>query len=454
MTTLDPHHTLPAACTFLAALLLGALLTACEDVDAPSQQDAAATPYPPGSTAWTGARLWHGGDGEIIDNAALVVYQGRVIDVFSLDERTLPDTLPREDTSGRFIVPGLINAHGHVGVARGLDTGAVAHSRDNVEAQLRLYAHYGITTVVSLGDEPAEAFAVRDTMPPENPRMARLFLAGDVLHPPSPGAAAEAVATLSRRDRPDWIKIRVDDFLGTADKMPPDTYAAVIQAAHALNHPLASHMVTLDDAKGLLRAGTNLIAHSVRDAEVDDELIALMRERDICMTPTLTREVSVFVYAGRPDFFDDPFFLEKADPAVLEALQQPDVQRRFRGHAADYYRAALPLAKRNMVHLHEAGVRIAMGTDSGPPARFQGYFEHMEMVMMQEAGMSAREVLISATRDAADCTGIGDTLGTLKPGMWADFLILREDPLRDVRALREIDAVVIAGEALPRAGAD
>lgn len=419
-------------CLLLPCLFV---LTAC-DHEPPASAYA-------GAEAWKGARIWTGVGEEYLDDVTLLVQSGRVV---ALHEGPVPHDVIEHDVTGKYIIPGLINAHGHVGVARGLETGPAAHSRENVQDQLQLYARYGVTTVVSLGDEPDEAFAVRDEMTPEDPGMARLFLAGEVLSPDSPETAPDDVASLSRQN-PDWVKIRVDDQLGTREKMAPSVYGAVIEAAHEHNHPAATHMVTLEDSKGLLRAGTDLLAHSVRDAPVDQELIDLMLEGDICITPTLTREVSVYIYADRPAFFDDPFFLKAADPAVVDALQQPDVQAQFTGDAADFYREALPLATDNMMALHEAGVRVAMGTDSGPPARFQGYFEHMEMEMMQDAGMTPLEILVSATRDAARCTGIGDELGTLEPGKWADFLVLSEDPMADVTHLRNTAGIYLAGQA-------
>ncbi|MCK8515352.1 amidohydrolase family protein [Methylonatrum kenyense] len=401
-------------------------------------------------TAWVGGAVWLGKEQGYLEDAVLLVGDGRVVDVFSRGERPLPEDATVHDVSGQYIVPGLINAHGHVGMARGLETGPEIHSRDNVIEQLQLYAAYGITTVVSLGDEPPEAFAVRDGMDPADSSMARLFVAGTVPNPVDAEAAREAVRELRATD-PDWLKIRVDDQLGQAEAMPREAYSAFIDEAHGHGDAVATHMVTLEHAKGLLEEGADLIAHSVRDAPVDDELIRLMLERDVCITPTLTREVSTFIYAERPDFFDDPFFLRHADPDVLEQLQEPEVQARFTGDAADYYRAALPLAMSNMLALHAAGVRIAMGTDSGPPARFQGYFEHMEMAMMQEAGMSPADILESATRHAADCLGVGKELGTLEPGKWADFILLSEDPSENIRALRTLKTVVLAGrDAAPQ----
>lgn len=392
-------------------------------------------------TAYIGATVWS--DGQAIPNAALIVQDGRVVLLDSLATTAITDEMDLVDLSGHYIVPGLINAHGHVGIADGLDTGGAAHSEENVREQLSLYATYGVTTVVSLGDEPEEAFTVRDLMDPADPGMARLRLAGPVLSPASEDDARETVLDLLDL-QPDWAKIRVDDQLGRGEKMSPDVYGAIIDAADEANLPLAAHIVELEDAKGVLEAGADLIAHSVRDTEVDEAFIEQMRETGVCLTPTLTREVSTYIYAERPDFFDDAFFRAHADEDVLEQLQESDVQERFTGEAADYYREQLPVAKENMMTLHEEGVTIAMGTDSGPPARFQGYFEHKEMRMMQEAGMAPEDILQSATAHAADCTNLED-LGRLAEGAWADFVVLREDPTEDIHHLEEIEAVYISG---------
>lgn len=427
---------LPDAMRFIFLLLSG-ILPGC----GPDQ-----APPPPEATAFVGATVWTGGDAEPIAGAVIVVRDGRVAEVGARDETAVPDGAEVIDVSGRFIVPGLINAHGHVGMARGLETGEVAHSEQNVQDQLRLYARYGVTSVVSLGDEPPHAFRVRDAMDAENPGMARVWIAGDVVD-----GFDEEDARRQVRDRDeegaDWTKIRVDDQLGTQEKMPEPVYTAVIDESHRLGLPHASHMVTLEDSHRLLQSGADILAHSVRDAPVDAELIELMLNGEHCITPTLTREVSTYVYADRPEFFDDPFFLRHADQSVLDELQQSEVQQRFTGREADYYREALPLALDNMMRMHEAGVRVAMGTDSGPPARFQGYFEHMEMAMMQEAGMSPREVLRSATDIAAACMRLDD-VGSLRSGMWADFVVTRADPMQDIRNLRELEAVYLAGRAI------
>jgi imidazolonepropionase-like amidohydrolase len=212
---------------------------------------------------------------------------------------------------------------------------------------------------------------------------------------------------------------------------------------------VASHLYYLEDAKALLRAGTDFVAHSVRDQPVDDELIGLFAERDVCYSPTLTREVSTFVYESTPDFFDDVFFLREVDPDVLDQLRDPERQEGVRNsRSAQAYKQALEVALGNLKPLVDGGVQLALGTDAGPPARFQGYFEHMEMSLMAQAGLTPMQILVSATGDAAQCLGLDD-VGTLEPGRWADFVVLTANPLADINNTRSIESVWIAGNQVP-----
>lgn len=401
--------------------------------------------YPDDILVFTNTTIWDGTESAAYENSALITHLGDVLEIIHMNDPDFPEEAVTVDLDGRYVIPGLINAHGHVGMARGLQTGQDVRTRENVIDQLQLYASYGVTTVVSLGDEPEAAFGVRNEGNFSGQQMARLYLAGPVLNPASPDEVRGEMSELMERN-PDWTKIRVDDGLGTSEKMSPETYSTIIEASHDYDTPLAAHIVTLEDAKGILQNDGNLIAHSIRDEPVDSEVIDLMLERDICITPTLTREISTHIYADEPDFFDDPFFLAKANPDVIEQLRDPDVQERYTGEAADFYRDALPLATENMMTLHNSGIRVAMGTDSGPPARFQGYFEHMEMEMMQEAGMTPAEVLLSATGYAAQCMGIDNRVGTLESGKAADFMIIENDPFNDIRNLREIFSVYIGAQ--------
>jgi imidazolonepropionase-like amidohydrolase len=255
--------------------------------------------------------------------------------------------------------------------------------------------------------------------------------------------------------KPEWIKIRVDDNLGATTRMPPEVYRAVIERAHGHGLRVAAHIFYLEDAKGLLEAGVDYLAHSVRDQEVDAELIAMLRARDVCVCPTLMREVSAFVYESRPPFFDDPFFTREVDPAVMAALEDPARQAAMaKSRSAQLYKKALEVARRNVRVLHEAGVRIASGTDSGPPARFQGYFEHLELEELVRAGLTPEQAIVAGTSEAARCVGLGDDVGVLRPDRYADFVVLTGNPYDDIRNTRAIESVWIGGRQVEGVGGD
>ena len=409
---------------------------------APPAEEAA---EPDGSQAFLGATVFDGTGADVINDAVIVVRDGRIEAVGPADEVDVPAGAERIDVSGKTIVPGLINAHGHVSAIRGLEGGH--YNEENILRQLSLYARYGVTTVTSLGGDGPEAIAVRDAED-ESLDRARITVAGEVVT----GTTVEEVNAQVDANVAlgvDFIKIRVDDNLGTGTKMTPELYQAAIDRAHENGLKLASHLFYLEDAKGLLEAGTDFVAHSIRDQEVDDEVITLMKEKNVCYCPTLTREVSTFVYESVPQWFEDPFFLKDVDAAVLEELQEPERMQRMKDSpAAQGYKQALAVALPNLKKVADGGATVAFGTDTGPAARFQGYFEHMELQMMADAGLTPKQILMSATGDAASCLGYTD-VGTLESGKWADFVVLDADPLADISNMRTIDAVYIAGNRVP-----
>ena len=387
---------------------------------------------PPVTRVMTGVRVVPIGTSPGIDNATIVIRDGRIAAIGAAGKVQVPDGARLTKFDGRFVVPGLISAHAHVPNVRLLD----------------VFGRYGITTVWSLGGEPAPAFEARAAQSGSSLAHARIYLAGEVITGATPAAARDAVARVAAM-KPDVIKIRVDDNLGSTTKMTPDVYRAVIDEAHKHKLRVAAHIFYLDDAKDLLRAGVDAIVHSVRDRDVDEEFLSLMKARQVPYVPTLTREVSTFVYESTPEFFSDPFFLKEADAAVVARLKEPARQSAMRdSRNAQRYKAGLDIAKRNLKRVADAGILVAMGTDAGPsPERFVGYFEHLEMQMMVDAGMTAAQVLRSATIDAARTLRV-DGIGTLQPGAWADLVVLEQDPLTDIRHSRRIAGVWIAGNAV------
>ncbi len=404
---------------------------------------AALAQQPAATIAFTGARVIDGTDKAPIENATILVRGGKILAVGAASNVTVPPGAQRVPLAGKTVIPGLINAHGHVGNTVGMEQGH--YSAENVARDLKTYAAYGVTTVFSLGDDQAAGITARDGQRTPALDHTRLFVAGPVLGPASPADAVTQVDAVAAMGV-DIVKIRVDDNLGATPKMAPAIYKAVIDETHKKGLRVAVHLFYLEDAKAVLEAGADFIAHSVRDVPVDDGFVAMLKRRDVCYCPTLMREVSTFVYESTPSWFADPLFLKHADMAAVNAMKQPARQQAMaNSKSAQRYKAGLEVANANLKTLSDAGVTIAMGTDTGPPARFQGYFELMELEMMAKAGLTPRQVLASATRDAARCMKLDAELGTLEPNKWADFVVLDADPLADISNVRKISAVYVAG---------
>jgi imidazolonepropionase-like amidohydrolase len=394
----------------------------------------------PPSVAYVNATIFDGS--ALFANGVMIVRDGIIQAVGTKENTPIPENATEVDLSGKFIIPGLINSHGHVAV-----------DNANVTGNLELYARYGITTVVSLGGEKPEIENLRDVIDTSNTTHARLYIAGDVITGKTPQEAV-AVVDKNKDMGVDWMKIRVDDNLGSSEKMTEDVYKAVIARSHDLGYKIATHMYYLDDAKKLLKAGSDMMAHSVRDKPIDDEFIDLIKEKNkekkVCYCPTLTRELSTFVYETTPDFFADPFFTKEYDTVTTAPLEDPSRQQQVRNSkSAQTYKQQLPVAMANLRKLSGLGVPIAFGTDSGIPTRFIGYYEHLEMQMMADAGLSPAQILISATKDAAECMGLKN-LGQLKPGFKADFISLNANPLVNIKNTREISGIWIGGKEVKR----
>ena len=384
--------------------------------------------------AFVGATVYDGTGREPAANTTILVQGGRIRAVGPAASIPIEIGTDIVQLNGKFVIPGLINTHGHVNGPKDLET----------------YAAYGITTVYSLGGEPASVFAARASQDVATLDRSRVFVAGPVLSPRDVVEARTQVADLARQ-KVDIVKIRVDDNLGTTPKMAPEVYRAVIAAAHERGMRVATHLFYLADAKALLAAGTDFVAHSVRDRDVDTQFINAMKASGKCYTPTLMREVSTYVYESTPEFFSDPLFLLRADAALVQTLKDPARQAAVKANAAaQRYKTALVVANRNLKKLVDAGVPVSLGTDTGPTGRFQGYFELMELELMARAGMTPRQVLTAATSGAARCMSLDRDLGTIENGKWADFVVLDRDPLADISNVRSISSVWVAGNRIAR----
>ncbi|CAN5498877.1 amidohydrolase family protein [soil metagenome] len=414
-------------------LLLLLFVIACNSRETSNQ------PY----IAFVGATLLDGSGSDPIQDGVLLLQNGRIAAIGAKGSVSIPEGSTINDVSGKFIIPGLINGHGHVGDVQGIEGGH--YSTQNVIDNLSIYARYGITTVVSLGGDKQEAVPLRAVNDTTSTQRARLFIAGEVISGNTPEEAISVVED-NHHMGVDFMKIRVDDNLGNTSKMGEEVYRAVIDRSHELGYKISTHMYYLEDSKKLLEAGSDMLAHSVRDLPVDDAFIQLIKESKVSYCPTFTRELSTYVYGDTADFFSDPFFRKEYDQQTIQPLLDPARQMQVRNsQSAQTYKQQLPTAMENLKTLSDLGVPIIFGTDSGVPTRFIGYFEHLEMVMMAEAGLTPMQIIVSATKNVAEYLDLKD-LGTLSSGRWADFIILDADPLNDIRNLRQISGVYIGGD--------
>ncbi len=370
--------------------------------------------------------------------------------------------------SGKTVMPALICAHMHIGMLKGTQTSGENYTRENILRQLKRYEDYGVLNVLSLGtDRPflyerhlydslkngllpgarlysaAYGFGVPGGAPPAEMGMNKTY------RPMSDEKVAAEMDSLVKL-QPVAIKLWLDDFGGSFRKMDSATWQAIIREAHKHGWKVAAHVYYLSDARKLVQSGVDILAHSVRDSVIDDALVQEMKRRNVVYIPTLSLDEYAYAYAGTPQWLSDPFFLRAVEPGVVAMVSDPAYQQKIK-NAPSYNRnrIAVENAARNVKKLHDAGVVIAMGTDSGAqPVRVQGFSEHLELQLLVRAGLQPAEALRAATTGAAKVLGIGDRYGTLEAGKTADLLVLSANPLTDVANTRQIEAVYKAGEAV------
>jgi imidazolonepropionase-like amidohydrolase len=377
------------------------------------------------STAYEGARVIVG-DGRVIDNATLVVQGDKLVQVGRSGDVRVPAGATRVSAAGKTIMPMLIDTHVH------LSTGREALIRD-----LKQRAYFGVSAAMSLGTDGYELLDLRgETIP----GAARFRSAGRGITMAEPGRTTipywigsseegrKAVQELAER-KVDIVKIWVDTRDGKYRKLAPELYGAIIDEAHKRGLRVTAHIFDLDDAKGLIRAGIDALAHGVRDRDIDDELIAMFKQRpNLVLTPNLPdRGVKV----------DMSWLQASLPPNQYALLEKANVDRPI---TQQFY----GIQARNLARLNAAGARITVGTDGN-----RAWGAHEEMLDMVAAGMTPMQVIVAATRNSAEFMRLADT-GTLEPGKSADFIVLDANPLDDIINTRRISAVILRGAAVER----
>ncbi|HKE84843.1 MAG TPA: amidohydrolase family protein [Vicinamibacterales bacterium] len=381
----------------------------------------------PTVTVFEGARVIVGDGRAPVENATLVVSGTRVTQVGRAADVKVPAGARRVSLAGKTVMPTIVDTHTHL-----------SQEREALVQDLRRRAYYGVSAAMSLGQDVGDlAFQVRaETIP----GAARFFTAGRGITMPEPGrttapywitTAAEgrkAVQELAAK-KVDIVKIWVDDRNGQYKKLTPDLYGPIIEEAHKSKLRVTAHLFTLEDAKGLWKAGIDAFAHSVRDRDVDEEFLSMVKTRPaFVLVPNLPdRGVKV-----------DLSWLRDSLPAgELQKLEAANTDR------ADA-KVQFGIQARNLAKMSAAGVRIALGTDGNTP-----WAPHVEMADMVAAGMTPMQVIVAATRNGADFLRMTDA-GTLEAGKSADFIVLDANPLDDITNTRRIASVYLRGEAVNR----
>jgi imidazolonepropionase-like amidohydrolase len=384
----------------------------------------ASTPSGP-VTAYEGARLIIG-DGRVVDNATLLVAGDKVAAAGAAGEVRVPAGATRVNLAGKTVMPMILDTHVHLG-----------STREALTRDLRQRAYYGVSTALSLG---TDSYDVLDLRGHAMPGTARFLSAGRGITMPEPGRTTvpywvggeadgrKAVAELAAH-KVDIVKIWVDTRDGKYKKLTSEIYGAIIDEAHRRELRVTAHIFDLEDAKGLIRAGIDAFAHGVRDRDVDDELVAMFKQRpNLVLTPNLPpRGVKTDLGWLRPS-------VSKDELTRLEAANtdRPLAQQFF------------GIQARNLAKLNAAGVRITLGTDGNMP-----WGPHEEMADMVAAGMTPMQVIVAATRNSAEFLRLADA-GTLQSGKSADFIVLDANPLDDITNTRRISAVILRGATVNR----
>jgi imidazolonepropionase-like amidohydrolase len=410
------------------------------------------------STVLRNVTLIDGNGGAPRPHASLIVENGKIhaiADAFA----AVPKNATIVDLSGKTIMPELINCHGHLGLLKGTKMSSANYTKDNIARQLLQYQDYGVGAVQVMGTDHDEAYQWRTESHAGTLPGAVFYTAGRgfgspggmpplsmgmdaVYRPATPEEAGKDVDELATH-KPDLVKLWLDDFYGQYTRIKPEIYAAIIDEAHKQHLRVAAHVFHEDDAQHLVDDGIDILAHSVRDAEISDSLIAEMKQKHVTYIGTLSLDIFASAYEDDPAWLSQPFFRNALEPGVYEMITSDQYKQTTRADKkAQIEQAALPMALKNLKKVYDAGIPVALGTDSGAaPIRPYGFAEHMELQLLVQAGLTPLQAITVGTHNAAQLLHVSKEFGTLTPGLRANFIVLEKNPAEDIRNTESIVSV-------------
>jgi imidazolonepropionase-like amidohydrolase len=429
-----------------------------------------------GITVIQGATLITATGNPTIRNGTIVIENGRIRDIGPRNEVRVPNNAQTIDARGKWIIPGLIDAHVHFSQSGGVYTRPdiidlrkwrsyekeMEWIKQRLPFTLEHYIESGITGVVDCGG-PMWNFEVRD-IANHTAKAPRVAVAGpligtilppttltndpDIVRPSSPAQARELVRRQLEK-QPDLIKLWWVREPGDNLDQQVAIMSAAIEESKARGIRVAVHATELETAKAALHAGADILVHSVTDRLVDTEFINLVKNRDIIYMTTLWVEDGYGMVLGQQVALND---IEKktGDPEViatwseLAKIPANEIPGGIPHIPAPPKR---PVAYDNLMLLESAGVRIVGATDAGNIGTLHGPALHREMELMAAAGLRNMDIIVSVTKTAAAVMGRQAEIGTLEKGKFADLVILDADPLADIKNTRKIFKVMKAGEA-------
>lgn len=442
---------------------------------------AVAASSPPSTLVLEGATIYDG-TGQTIRNGTVVVEDGRIKYVGAHRPAKLPPSAKFVSLHGKFLIPGLIDAHVHFGQtgffeARPdyVDLGSrfpypqvLAYQRRHPARYYPAYVGHGITAVYDVGGAPwTLELPLAAEFDPNAPRIAAV---GPMLTPAPDAAIARFNAPFEK------IMVSLDDETAATELVryslawgaagiklwgipQGDALArlrvAMDQVKQAGSWTLA-HATTQDEARAALNVGVAVLVHSVEDQPVDDEFLTLARQKQVIYIPTLSVHRGIHdakqALLGKPLAVEDPCgLLDATTQAVLDDaanLADAPTRARLAAESEDDERQLAALEQRmadNLRRVHAAGITIAVGTDAGNPGQLHGFSLITELEAMQRAGIDPHDLLTMATANGALAMHRNADLGTIADGKIADLVVLSQDPATDISHVRTVDRVMKSG---------